>query len=224
MTKASGAVDRADRILVIEDDPGVTATIRLLLETRHFQPTLAATANAGIRFALAGGFDLIVTDLRLPDSNGIEVIRSVKTADPDATIILMTAYSTVENAVQALREGAVDYIIKPFDNDEFLHTVERALNERRIRRENAALKRKLKKAYSIDNIIGESEEVRKVLALIRRVAPADANVLIQGESGTGKELVAQAIHYASPRADGPFVPLNCGAIPWTCWSRSSSAT
>jgi DNA-binding NtrC family response regulator len=213
MTKASSAVDRADRILVIEDDPGVAATVRLLLETRHFQPTLAATANAGIRFALAGGFDLIVTDLRLPDSNGIEVIRSIKTADPDATIILMTAYSTVENAVQALREGAVDYIIKPFDNDEFLHTVERALNERRIRRENAALKRKLKKAYSIDNIIGESEEVKKVLALIRRVAPADANVLIQGESGTGKELVAQAIHYASPRADGPFVPLNCGAIP-----------
>ena len=141
------------------------------------------------------------------------VIRSLQSARADLPMILMTSYSSVDSAVEALRQGAVDYIIKPFNNDEFIYSVERALTERRMRKENALLRKNLKKVYSAKKIIGESAGIKRVLDLIRRVAPSDANVLIQGESGTGKELVAQAIHYESGRRDGPFVPVNCGAIP-----------
>ena len=154
-----------------------------------------------------------MTDLRLGKSSGIEVIRSLQSARADLPMILMTSYSSVDSAVEALRQGAVDYIIKPFNNDEFIYSVERALTERRMRKENALLRKNLKKVYSAKKIIGESAGIKRVLDLIRRVAPSDANVLIQGESGTGKELVAQAIHYESGRRDGPFVPVNCGAIP-----------
>ncbi len=207
------AEPRPGRVLVIEDDRILAETIQLLLANRGHQAMLAESAAHGVRTALSGDFDLVLADLRLPDGNGIEVIRSLKSADKDAAMILMTSYSSVDNAVQALREGAVDYIIKPFNNDDFLHVIERALDEKRMRRENVALKRKLKKSFSIDNIIGQSDELKKMLSYIRRVAPTSASVLIEGESGTGKELVAQAIHYASPRLSGPFVPLNCGAIP-----------
>jgi DNA-binding NtrC family response regulator len=155
----------------------------------------------------------VVTDLRLPDGTGLDVIRAIKEARPEIPIILMTSYSSVESAIDALRNGAIDYIIKPFDNTEFLHAVERALNERRINRENAILRRHLRDAQSSHQIIGESPGIRRVLELVRKVAASDANVLIQGESGTGKELVALGLHYASHRADGPFVPINCAAIP-----------
>jgi DNA-binding NtrC family response regulator len=126
---------------------------------------------------------------------------------------MITSYSSMESAIAALRAGAVDYIIKPFDNDEFLHSIERALDERRIKRENAILKRSLRSAHGARTVIGESAELRRVMELVRKVAPSAANVLIAGESGTGKELLALALHYASPRADGPFVPVDCGAIP-----------
>jgi DNA-binding NtrC family response regulator len=211
--KEARAEPRPGRVLVIEDDRILAETVQLLLTNCGHQVTVANTAQQGMRSALASDFDLVVADLRLPDGNGIEIIRSLKSAHKDAAMILMTSYSSVDNAVQALREGAVDYIIKPFNNDDFLHAIERALDEKRIRRENAALKRKLKTSFSIDNIIGKSDEIKKILNYIRRVAPTSASVLIEGESGTGKELVAQAIHHASPRSYGPFVPLNCGAIP-----------
>ena len=138
---------------------------------------------------------------------------SLRELDRELPIILMTSYSSVESAVEALRNGAVDYVIKPFNNDDFLHAVERALAERRIRRENALLKRSLRKAWADRRMIGESPGMRRVAELVRKVAPSDANVLIWGESGTGKELVARSIHRASHRADGPFVAINCGAIP-----------
>jgi DNA-binding NtrC family response regulator len=137
----------------------------------------------------------------------------LREAQQDIPVILMTSYSSIESAIKALRTGATDYIIKPFNNDDFMYSIERALHEQRMRKENAMLKRSLKRVYSSRRIIGESEGILRVVDMIRRVAASDANVLIEGESGTGKELVAQAIHYSSPRAEGPFVPINCGAIP-----------
>lgn len=201
------------RILTIDDDAALSECVQCLLRIDGYRPVTAGTAEAGLRLVAESDFDLIITDLRLPDSTGLDIIRTVKQTDPDVPIILMTSYSSMESAIEALRLGAVDYIIKPFDNEDFLHAVRRALNERRMQRENRLLKRSLKTLYGGREIIGQSEAIKRVLDLIRRVAPSDAPVLIQGESGTGKELVARALHDASTRPDGPFVPLNCGAIP-----------
>lgn len=204
---------RNERILVVDDDPGVGESVRLLLESIGCQVELLTRGSDGLARAQSGEFDLLITDLRMPDCDGLSIIRSVKEAGIDMPMILMTSFSSIDTAIEALRGGALDYIIKPFSNDDFRHAVERALNERRVRRENAMLKRNLKKAFSSNKIIGESAGIKRVFSLIAKVANSDANVLIQGASGTGKELVAQAIHFASPRADGPFVPINCGAIP-----------
>jgi DNA-binding NtrC family response regulator len=202
-----------ERVLVIDDDRSIGAAVTSLLEMKGYKPTYAESREEGVQQGLTSEFDLVVTDLRLGKESGLDVISSLKSARPLLPVILMTSFSSVDSAVQALRKGAVDYIIKPFDNEDFMHSVERALNERRMVRENALLKKSLKKVYSGKKIIGESTSIRKVMDLIRRVAPSDASVLIQGESGTGKELVAQAIHFESGRRDGPFVPVNCGAIP-----------
>jgi len=201
------------RILVIEDDPGVGASIELLLPARGYRVELVTRATAGLDRAAASNFDLLITDLRLPDNDGLTVIRTLRRSQPELPTILMTSYSSLETAIEALRSGATDYIIKPFNNDALLFAVERALNERCMRRENTLLKRNLKKKYASRRIIGESPGIQHVFTLIEKVAASDANVLIQGESGTGKELVAQHIHFTSTRAEGPFVPINCGAIP-----------
>jgi DNA-binding NtrC family response regulator len=201
-----------DRILVIDDDPGLAEVIELLLEREGYAAQRAATVKRGVELAATGEFDLAVTDLKLPDGTGLDLISTLRAAQPELPIIVITSYSSIESAIGALRAGAVDYIIKPFDNDEFVHAVQRALNERRMRRENAILRRNLRNAYGARRIEGESAGMQRVLELVRKAAPSDANVLISGESGTGKELVAFAIHCASPRADGPFVPVSCGAM------------
>ena len=204
---------RRERILVIDDDPGLAEVIVMLLAGEGYRVEHAATVRAGLAQIAATEFDLVITDLKLPDGTGVDAIRPIKEIRRDLPIILMTSYSSMESAIGALRNGAVDYIIKPFDNENFLHATERALAERRVLRENAILKRNLNKVKAELEIIGESEGIKRVTAMMRKVAPADASVLIRGESGTGKELVAVGIHIASPRGDGPFVPINCGAIP-----------
>jgi DNA-binding NtrC family response regulator len=202
-----------ERILVIEDDPGIATCVDMLLKERGYRCTVLNDGTSGLARLRAEEFDLLITDLRLPDMSGLDILGVSKAERPDLPVMLMTSYSSLENAIDALRKGAIDYLIKPFDNDEFLFAVERALNEQRTRRENTRLRRSLRKAYGDRNIIGASESVRRMLEMIRRVASTDANVLIQGESGTGKELVAQAIHSGGARADRPFVAINCGAIP-----------
>ena len=204
---------RPARVLVIDDDPGVAEVIELLLTREGYAAERAGTVRAGLERIGAGAVDLVITDLKLPDGTGLDLIRSIHRVQRELPIILVTSYSSMESAIAALRAGAVDYIIKPFENDELLLAVERALNERRMSRENAILRRNLRKVHGARQIVGDAPGMRRVLELIRKVAPSDANVLISGESGTGKELVAHALHYASPRAAGPFVTVNCGAIP-----------
>jgi DNA-binding NtrC family response regulator len=211
--KLQGASQQHGRILVIEDDQAVATAIEILLDCQQYAVTVVDNVREGIRLALSAAFDLIVTDLRLQDGSGLDVITAVKEAHDSTPVIVMTGYSSVQGAVETLRHGAVDYIIKPYNNDELLYAVSRALSERQMQRENVVLRRNLETAYAAHSIIGTSPGMKRVVDLIRRVAPTDATVFIHGESGTGKELVAQAIHRESLRSNGPFVPVNCGAIP-----------
>ncbi|MFZ5555577.1 MAG: sigma-54-dependent transcriptional regulator [Pseudomonadota bacterium] len=204
---------RDERVLVIDDDAGIGECVQCMLRMVGYSSVFAGCGADGLERARSGEFDLIISDLRLPDISGIDIIRTLRESAQDTPVILMTSFSSIESAVEALRTGATDYIIKPFNNDDFLFSIERAMEELRMRKENAMLKRSLKRMFGGRKLIGESEGVRRVLDMIDRVANSDANVLITGESGTGKELVAQAIHYGSRRAEGPFVPINCGAIP-----------
>ena len=201
------------RILVVDDDHNVGDCVEMLLLRRGHECVVTRTASQALEQIAGDEFDLVITDLRLPDASGLDVVAAAKQAHTETQVILMTSFSSVESAIEALRRGANDYIIKPFDNDDFLFSVERALGERRTRKENLALKRSLRKAFAQNEIIGESEGIKRLQAMIERVVDTDTNVLIQGESGTGKELVAQAIHFGGSRANRPFVPVNCGAIP-----------
>ena len=204
---------RAERLFLIEDDPGVSEVVQLLLAREGYRVESAGTVKDGLRRIAAGEYDLVVTDLKLPDGTGLDVVRLIHERDRTLPVILMTSYSSLESAIAALRAGAVDYIIKPFDNLEFLHAVGRALNERRMSRENAALRRTLASAYAQRPILGDSPGIEKALERMRKAAQSDSNVLIWGEYGTGKELLAHALHARGPRADGPFVPVKCGALP-----------
>ncbi|HKX93938.1 MAG TPA: sigma-54 dependent transcriptional regulator [Methylibium sp.] len=201
------------RVLVIDDDYGIGDCVEMLLTRAGHACVVTRCGQDGLAQLRSEEFDLVITDLRLPDASGLDIVATSKSTNPETQVILMTSFSSVENAVEALRRGANDYIIKPFDNDDFMFSVERALAERRMRRENVALKKSLKKVYARNVIIGESDGVKRLHAMIQRVAATEANVLIQGESGTGKELVAQAIHLGGSRAQKPFVAVNCGAIP-----------
>jgi len=216
MRSAPYATGRLPRMLVVDDNEGMRAGIEMLLRDQPYDVTYCASLGEARESLGSEAYDLVVTDLRLGGNSGLDVIRQSKDTDPAIPVILMTSFSSLESAISALRLGACEYIIKPFANDEFLHAVERALRERRLRQENAVLRRSLRKVREVRErrpLIGEHASIRRVMEIVRRVAPSDANVLILGESGTGKELVAQALHYDSLRTDGPLVTINCGAIP-----------
>ncbi|MGH8722105.1 MAG: sigma-54-dependent transcriptional regulator, partial [Burkholderiales bacterium] len=201
------------RILLIDDDPGLSEVIGMLLEREGYAFERAGTVKEGLARIKASELDLVVTDLKLPDGTGLDVIRASRARHPELPLIMITSYSSMESAIGALRAGAVDYIIKPFDNHEFLHAIERTLNERRTARENALHRRSLRKAYEARPIVGESPGMRRVAELVRKAAAADANVLVTGESGTGKELVTLTLHFSSPRAERAFVALDCSVTP-----------
>ena len=187
----------------------------IMLRKERFE-VVAAQNRAEAARALAGTpVDLVITDVRLPDGDGIEILRHVKSAAPDTVVIVMTAYGSAESAVAALKLGAHDYLIKPFDVDELKIVVRNALESQQLRQENLLLKTEFRERHGLDRIVGKSAAMAVLFDLVKTVARTGSTVLVSGESGTGKELVAKAIHTLSPRRDAPFVSVNCGALPET---------
>src|SRR5215475_10791039 len=200
-------------ILVVDDESEIREGLELLLKTEGYQVSMADTGQSGMSRLGEQPYDLLLLDVSLPDRNGIEMLKDIRRQDPDLPIVLITAYGSIEMARAAFKSGAMDYITKPWSNDELLAQVAQAVEAHRLREENVQLKRALKQRFNFPNIIGKSEKMLALFDLITQVAPSRSTVLISGESGTGKELIAKAIHSASPRADRAFVPVNTGSIP-----------
>jgi two-component system, NtrC family, response regulator HydG len=200
-------------ILIVDDEPSARMTLALLLRKRGHRVVQAEGVNMAAKVLAECAFDVVVTDLRMPDGDGLEVLRTAKAHCPEVVVMLLTAYAGWESAKEAMRLGAYDYFEKGKEPDEFLHRIEKALEEKGLRHENENLRRQVRERYRLPGLIAESKEMHRVLDLVLQVAPTDATVLIQGESGTGKEVIAKVIHHASPRAGKAFVAVNCGALP-----------
>src|SRR5437764_6864955 len=203
----------AGSILIVDDEAAIRESLQTLLEMEGFNVVTASTGDEGISAAAEQPFDLVLLDYALPDCTGLDVLREIRERDPQMSVIMITAYGTVENAVRAIQCGAANFIQKPWDNDKLLADVQSAISTRRIHEENVQLKRALKERYSFENIVGKSDPMLRIFDLVAQVAPSRSTVLIQGESGTGKELIAKAIHMTSGRKDRPFVPVNTGSMP-----------
>ena len=197
----------------MEDDREMLELVREHLEGEGHTVTPAGLGAEAIARLKAEAFDIVLTDLRLPDVDGMEVLQASREAQREVPVILITAFGTIETAIQAIRQGAYDFVTKPFALDEISLLVGKAWEARRLREENRRLREEVAGRYRLHNLLGRSPAMQSVFALIRQAAPGDANVLITGESGTGKELVAKALHFNSQRADRPFVPINCAAVP-----------
>ena len=208
----SGEIPRG-RILVIDDEVDIRESLQTLLELENYSIELAENATTGLKKLEAGNYDLVLLDLMMPDRSGMEVLKEVRERDVETPIIMITAYGSVEVAVNALRAGANYYFSKPWDNEKLLIEVDQMISRTRLERENRQLKQALKQRYSFPNIVGRSERMLRILDLVGQVAPSRATVLITGETGTGKELIAKAIHANSARADQTFVAVNSGSMP-----------
>ena len=202
-------------ILVAEDEDLMRAILSRLLKEAGYRVSLASNAEQALECFAAEDVAVTITDIRMAGMDGLALLDRIKDIDAEALVIVMTAYSSVDSAVAALRKGAYDYITKPFVNEDLLQSVKNAIRQRELFRENRALRRELDRRYSFAEIIGTSSALQAVFRLVEKVAATSTNILIQGESGTGKELIARAIHHNSPRADRPFVAVNCGALPET---------
>ncbi len=200
-------------ILVVDDEELLQDVLGLLLRREGFRPLFAKSGEEALLHYDREPIDLVLLDVMLPGLSGMEVLRQIRQRDPDQVVIVITAYSSIEGAIEAMREGAFHYIPKPFKNEEVLLTIKKALEQRRLTQENRDLREQLGKRYGLDNLIGKSQPMQQVFELIRLAAPSKSNILILGESGTGKELVAKAIHHHSRRAGGPFVTVNSGSMP-----------
>jgi len=206
------AVDTA-RVLVVDDEPEMRETCRKILTRQGHETWVAESGEAGLQRLRELPIDIAVIDLRLPDLDGLEVLRRAKKINPDIMAIMITAHGTVDTAIEAVREGAFDYLLKPFSMAELEVTAQRSLNHRRLVEENRELQGQLSSIKPFTDVIASSPQMQKVLETIRKVAASDANILLRGESGTGKELAARAIHNASRRRHRPFVPIDCAAMP-----------
>ena len=203
------------RILVVDDEENLRRLLTKLLGQEGFGVDEAGDGEEGLAKYKAGRYDLLLLDLKLPKLDGLSVLRAVMEHDADALVILITAFSTIDTAIQAIKLGAYDYVAKPFRPEELMIVVNQALERGRLVKENRALQDELMRTFKFEGIVGDSPKMRQVLQLAAAVAPTDATVLIYGETGTGKELLARSIHLQSPRSKGPFVVVNCGAIPET---------
>lgn len=201
------------RILIIDDEEVLREVLEAVLRREGFDVLTAASGEEGLSLLDREDIDLIILDMMLPGMSGSEALRVIRQTDPEIPVVIITAYSSIDGAIDAMKRGAFHYIPKPFKNEEVVLTVTKALEQRRLSAENQRLKEELSEKYSFSNIIGKSEPMRKIFELIRLAAPSRSNILLAGESGTGKELVAKAIHHASPRARMPFVTVNSGSLP-----------
>jgi two-component system response regulator PilR (NtrC family) len=201
------------RILIVDDEQSMRELLAILLKKEGFEVVTAASRAEAASVLSRNAVDMVLTDVRLPDGDGLEVLRHVKGASPGTVVIVMTAYGTTETAVAARKLGAEAYVLKPFDVDEVRIVIRDALAAREMREENVRLKREVGELYGIDQLIGVSSAMASLFEMVRAIAPTSSTVLITGESGTGKELVARAIHALSARAEKPFVSVNCGALP-----------
>jgi two-component system response regulator PilR (NtrC family) len=200
-------------ILIIDDEEVLQDILTVLIRKEGHTPLTASTGEEGMAVLEREEVDLILLDLMLPGMHGMEVLRQIRRRDPDQVVVVITAFSSIESAIEAMREGAFHYIPKPFKNEEVMLTVRKGLDQRRLTSENRALREQLRQRFGFDNILGKSKPMQQVYDLIQLASPAKSNILILGESGTGKELVAKAIHHHSRRAEGPFVTVNSGSMP-----------
>src|SRR5215467_11028967 len=199
------------RILVVEDEEKLRRVIELHLISAGFDVDKARSAEEGLK--LVDRADMVITDLRLPGMDGLQLLSLIRRQNAHAPVVVMTAFGTVENAVEAMKSGATDFLLKPFSLDHLMAVIQKALEVRALRDENRQLREELGKRYRFDNIIGRSRAMQEIFATIERVAPTRSTVLLAGESGVGKDLIARAIHFHSPRRDRPFVKINCTALP-----------
>ncbi len=202
----------SERILIVDDEDGMRRLLGRVLTREGYETSTVGSGAEALRLVANERFDLVVTDIKMPEMDGLQLLEELKEFEPSLPIIVMTAYGTIENAVQALRFGAYDYIAKPFETDEIKLTVAKALERERLLAENRYLHAELEGRYDFSGIIGGSPAMQAVYEMASSVAVSNANVLITGESGTGKELMARSIHYSSPRKEKPFVVLNCSAL------------
>jgi DNA-binding NtrC family response regulator len=208
-----GEMSQTHSILVVDDDRAMREMLASLFREQGFQVAEAGSADEATKLLGETDFDVVLSDIRMPGKSGIQMVGDVRRLRPHTPVILMTAFGSIDSAVEAMRAGAFDYVRKPFEPDVVQLTVERALERRVLEEENRRLRRAVDQTSSLGDLIGTSPAMRDIFALVRRVAHSKASVLITGESGTGKEMVARAIHFHGPRAGKPFLPINCTAIP-----------
>src|SRR5580693_9115246 len=207
------SVPAAGSVLIIDDEAAIRESLETLLELEGYAVESASTGEEGLARIGERSFDLVLLDLALAERKCMELLAEIHAQDPQLSIIMITAYGTVENAVKAMQVGAANFIQKPWDNEKLLADVRAAIARHRAEEENVQLKRALKQRYNFENIVGKSEPMLKIFDLVGQVAASRSTVLLQGESGTGKELIAKAIHLNSPRRDHSFVPVNTGSVP-----------
>ena len=206
-------MSRPERILVIDDEDVVREVFQRLLKSEGYHPELCTSGEDGLKLIREREFDAVILDVMMNGIGGLATLQELRKMDPDLPVLMLTAYASLENAIECMKQGAFDYITKPFKNDEVMLAIQKAIEQRTLLRENKNLKSQLKGIFGFENIIGHSEQMRKVFDLVSQVAPSRSTILITGESGTGKELIAKAIHFHSPRAGKPFVVVNSGSLP-----------
>ncbi|MGI8668880.1 MAG: sigma-54-dependent transcriptional regulator [Aridibacter sp.] len=205
--------DAKKNVLVVEDEELMRSILRQLLEDEGYEVLTADSAENALEIFPANNVAVTLTDIKMSGMDGLDLLDNLKAVDENASVIIMTAYSSVDTAIAALRKGAYDYVTKPFVNEDLLQTVKNAIRTKELFNENRVLKRELSKRYDFSEIVGNSEVLQSVFRIVEKIADTNVNVLIQGESGTGKELIARALHYKSSRAGKHFLAVNCGALP-----------
>jgi two-component system, NtrC family, response regulator AtoC len=201
------------RILIVDDEENFRHMLSVILKKEQFEVDTASDGEEGLQKMMINPYDQILCDIRMPRMDGLDFLKEVQKANPETSVIMMSAYGTIDTAIEAMKLGAYDYISKPFKPDEIVLTLKKAEERERLRKENDLLRKAVKREYSFENIVSKNESMLKLFEVVKKVASYKSTILITGESGTGKELVARALHYSSDRSQRPFIPVNCGAIP-----------